>query len=146
MAYPNICGCKCGKPERISAQLQQYAREPIQRLDGGTQVTHCCSSTRSQNTCRIWLRMSMADHSGIPVRPAYDLYVSITYSTLGAQKDALLAVVGRNLDSMCWGEPLSWHSFFGHSFRFRKSVLVSPSRRRGLGKGTAFESLSPAVL
>src|ERR1700687_5257340 len=39
-----------------------------------------------------------------------------------------------------WGEPLRWHSFFGHSFRFRKSVLASPSRRRGLGKGTAFES------
>src|SRR6266446_3354544 len=45
-----------------------------------------------------------------------------------------------------WGEPLRWHSFFGHSFRFRKSVLASPSRRRGLGKGTAFESPSPAVL
>src|ERR1051325_1408965 len=45
-----------------------------------------------------------------------------------------------------WGEPLRWHSFFGHSFRFRKSVLASPSRRRGLGKGTAFESLSPARL
>src|SRR5216684_8469776 len=50
--------------------------------------------------------------------------------------------VGRQL----WGEPLSWHSFFGHSFRFRDSVLASPSRRRGLGKGTAFESPSPAVL
>jgi len=44
-----------------------------------------------------------------------------------------------------WGEPLSWHSFFGHSFRFHKSVLASPSRRRGLGKGTAFESPSPVV-
>ena len=30
-------------------------------------------------------------------------------------------------------EPLSWRSFFVHSFRFRKSVLASPSRRRGLG-------------
>jgi hypothetical protein len=39
-----------------------------------------------------------------------------------------------------WGEPLGWHKLFGHSFRFRKSVLASPSRRRGLGKGTAFES------
>jgi len=37
---------------------------------------------------------------------------------------------------------LSWHSFFGHSLRFCKSVLASPSRRRGLGKGTAFESPS----
>jgi hypothetical protein len=43
-----------------------------------------------------------------------------------------------------WGEPLSWHSFFGHSFRFHKSVLASPSRRRGLGKGTAFESPFPS--
>src|SRR6267378_307360 len=57
-----------------------------------------------------------------------------------------LAVVGPKLDPILWGEPLRWHSFFGHSFRFRKSVLASPSRRRGLGKGTAFESPSPAVL
>jgi hypothetical protein len=49
-------------------------------------------------------------------------------------------------DSTLWGEPLRWHSFFGHSFRFHKSVLASPSRRRGLEKGTAFESPSPAVL
>src|SRR6266481_9826200 len=34
-----------------------------------------------------------------------------------------------------WGEPLRWHNFLGHSFRFRKSVLASPSRIRGLGKG-----------
>src|SRR6266478_4054297 len=53
---------------------------------------------------------------------------------------------GRCMCTGCWGEPLGWHSFFGHSFRFRKSVLASPSRRRGLGKGTAFESPSPAVL
>jgi hypothetical protein len=33
------------------------------------------------------------------------------------------------------GEPLKWRNFFGHSFRFRKSVLASPSRIRGLGKG-----------
>ena len=45
-----------------------------------------------------------------------------------------------------WGEPLRWHNFFGHSFRFHKGVLASPSRRRGLGKGTALESLSPAAL
>src|SRR6266699_1166508 len=45
-----------------------------------------------------------------------------------------------------WGEPLSWHSFFGHSFRFHRSVLASPSRRRDLGKGAALESPSPAAL
>src|SRR6266478_1832125 len=33
-----------------------------------------------------------------------------------------------------WGEPLRWHNFLGHSFRFRKSVLASPSRIRGLGR------------
>ena len=49
ISYSNICGCKCGKPERISAHRQQHVREPIQRLDGRTHVTHCCSSTRSQN-------------------------------------------------------------------------------------------------
>src|SRR5260370_42234787 len=53
---------------------------------------------------------------------------------------------GPKLDPHRWGEPLRWHSFFGHSFRFHNSVLASPSRRRGLGKGTALESLSPAVL
>jgi hypothetical protein len=56
------------------------------------------------------------------------------------------AVIGPKLDPNSWGEPLRWHNFFGHSFRFRRSVLASPSRRRGLGKGTAFESPSPAVL
>ncbi len=49
-------------------------------------------------------------------------------------------------DPRYWGEPLSWHKLFGHSFRFPKGVLASPSRRRGLGKGTAFESLSPVAL
>src|SRR6267154_545248 len=44
-----------------------------------------------------------------------------------------------------WGEPLRWHKLSGHSFRFHRRILASPSRRRGLGKGTAFESLSPAV-
>jgi len=47
--YSNICGRKCGKQERISPPRQQHVREPIERLDGGTDVTHCCSSTRSQN-------------------------------------------------------------------------------------------------
>ena len=53
---------------------------------------------------------------------------------------------GPKLDPSSWGEPLRWHKLFGHSFRVHKSVLASPSRRRGLGKGTAFESPSPAVL
>src|SRR5438132_14072104 len=44
-----------------------------------------------------------------------------------------------------WGEPLGWHKFFGHSFRFHKGVLVSPSRRRGLGKG-ATSPPSPEML
>ena len=47
--YSNICGCKCGKQERISPQRQQHVREPIERLDEGPHVPHCCSSTRSQN-------------------------------------------------------------------------------------------------
>src|SRR6267378_6342496 len=51
-----------------------------------------------------------------------------------------------HLFPVCWGEPLGWHKLFGHSFRFHRRILASPSRRRGLGKGTAFESLSPGVL
>src|SRR6266436_1888585 len=51
--YSNICECKCGKQERISPRRQQYVREPIQRLDGRTHVTHCCSSTRSQNMSNL---------------------------------------------------------------------------------------------
>jgi hypothetical protein len=27
-------------------------------------------------------------------------------------------------------EPIRWHKFFGHSFRFHKGVLVSPSRTK----------------
>src|SRR6266567_9567724 len=49
IAYSNICGCKCGKQERISPQPQQHVREPIQHLDGATHVTHCCSSTHHTN-------------------------------------------------------------------------------------------------
>src|SRR5258708_5825882 len=45
IVYSNICGCNCGKSDRYSAQRQQHVREPIQRLDGGARVTHCCSST-----------------------------------------------------------------------------------------------------
>jgi len=55
-------------------------------------------------------------------------------------------VFGPKLDPSSWGEPPRWHKLFGHSFRFPKGVLASPSRRRGLGKGTAFESLSPVAL
>src|SRR6266702_7274144 len=36
-----------------------------------------------------------------------------------------------------WGEPLRWHNFLGHSFRFRKSVLASPSRKKRIGRRTA---------
>src|SRR5215469_4229527 len=42
--------------------------------------------------------------------------------------------------------PLDGTKLFGHSFRFHRGILASPSRRRGLGKGTAFEFLSPVVL
>src|SRR6266496_1339026 len=53
IVYSNICGRKCGKPERISAHRQQHVREPVQRLDGATHVTHCCSSTQSQNMSNL---------------------------------------------------------------------------------------------
>src|SRR5258708_13544448 len=49
IVYSNICGRKFGKPERISAHRQQHVREPVQRLDEATHVTHCCSSTRHKN-------------------------------------------------------------------------------------------------
>src|SRR5260370_42043449 len=77
---------------------------------------------------------------------AWGTYLAFALSTqsYGAAPRRLPSVP--QSDTQAWGEPLRWHSFFGHSFRFRKSVLASPSRRRGLGKGTAFESLSPAVL
>jgi len=54
--------------------------------------------------------------------------------------------LGHKLTYLLWGDPLRWHKLFGHSFRFPKGVLASPSRRRDLGKGTAFESLSPVAL
>src|SRR5271165_4246132 len=49
--------------------------------------------------------------------------------------------IGPKLTENIGVNPLRWHSFFGHSFRFRNRVLASPNRRRGLGKGTASESL-----
>src|SRR5215831_15449987 len=61
-------------------------------------------------------------------------------------REIILPLIGRKLDGKSWGEPLRWHKFFGHSFGFHKGVLVSPSWRRGLVKGTEFESLSPAAL
>src|SRR5215472_118839 len=62
------------------------------------------------------------------------------------KKHTIRAHSGRFLDRTHWGEPLGWHKLFGHSFRFHRGILASPSRRRGLGKGTAFEFLSPVVL
>src|SRR6516164_3904482 len=70
------------------------------------------------------------------------LLVSLTSQTRPLYSALNWTEVGRKI----WGEPLGWHKFFGHSFRFHKGILVSPSRRRGLGKGTAFESPSPAAL
>jgi len=32
-------------------------------------------------------------------------------------------VIGPKLDPTFWGEPLGWHNFFGHSFRFLKAFL-----------------------
>src|SRR3974377_202671 len=70
------------------------------------------------------------------------LLVSLTSQT----RHFILPLLGRKLDGKSWGEPLGWHKLFGHSFRFHRRILACPSRRRGLGKGTAFESLSPVVL
>src|SRR6516165_9003986 len=70
------------------------------------------------------------------------LLVSLTSLT----RHFILPLIGRKLGGKSCSEPLRWHKFFGHGFRFHKGVLVSPGRRRGLGKGTAFESPSPAVL
>src|SRR6516165_7963917 len=77
------------------------------------------------------------------------LLVSLTSQTRPLYSALNWTEVGRKI----WGEPLGWHKFFGHSFRFHKGILVSPSRRRGLGKGTAFltrriisAQLSPRLL
>ncbi len=54
IAFSNICGCKCGKPERISPHRQQHVREPIQLLDGETHVAHCnCSSHHKHVESRV---------------------------------------------------------------------------------------------
>jgi hypothetical protein len=74
------------------------------------------------------------------------LFILKHFPTLVLIRPSFLRSTVHELCTNGWGEPLEWHSFFGHSFRFPKNVLASPSRRRGLGKGTAFESLSPAVL
>ena len=49
-----------------------------------------------------------------------------------------LAAIGPNLDPNLWGEPLSWHSFFGHSFRFRKSVLATDKPMSEISQDAAF--------
>src|SRR6266542_2523544 len=56
IALSNICGRKCGKQERISAEQQEYAREPFRCLDGGRSVTHCCSSTHHRHVESCCLR------------------------------------------------------------------------------------------
>ena len=38
-------------------------------------------------------------------------------------------VFGPKLDPSSWGEPLGWHNFFGHSFRFLKACLQRCSVR-----------------
>ena len=83
---------------------------------------------------RVWQESSM-----MLIRLAFSCVAVYGFSGYSA------AIVPK-LFPFTWGEPLSWHKFLGHSFRFRKSVFVSPSRERGLGKGTAFESPSPPSL
>lgn len=49
---------------------------------------------------------------------------------------AILFANAPHLDALQWPEPLRWHDFFVHSFRFGKSVLASSSRGRdGEGDG-----------
>src|SRR6266567_6633926 len=86
--------------------------------------------------------------SNFPRNPALSPCESVSHFVVSPTRLGRIAMLdlGPKLDPTGTREPLRWHSFFGHSFRFRKSVLASPSRRRGLGKGTAFESPSPAVL
>src|SRR5215472_6400321 len=104
-------------------------RQPQDKLVGANGFEPSTSWSRTRKSkihkCRIWCRL----RDRWPLIPAYEL-------------DGSWTEVGRKL----WGEPLSWHRFLGHSFRFCKSVLASSSRRRGLGKGTASESPSPAAL
>src|SRR5205807_10666079 len=40
----------------------------------------------------------------------------------------VLDLAWQYLDPSWWGEPLTWHNFFGHSFRFCNSVLASSSK------------------
>src|SRR5712691_7274651 len=87
-----------------------------------------------------------SDVGSIPIARSINLVDSVALPLLRLENGANWTEFCTQVGPKFWGEPLSWHSFLGHSFRFHKSVLASPSRRRGLGKGTAFESPSPAVL
>src|SRR6266567_1347885 len=79
--------------------------------------------------------------SNFPRNPALSPCESVSHFVVSPTRLGRIAMLdlGPKLDPTGTREPLSWHSFFGHSFRFHKRVLASPSRRRGLGKGTAFE-------
>src|SRR6266536_3610233 len=49
IAISHICGCCVEKQDQSRKSRQEHAGEPIQCLDWRRYVTHCCSSTRSQN-------------------------------------------------------------------------------------------------
>ena len=59
-------------------------------------IRHC-----STNCCKRKIRKTLAYRPCLKraLDRYYALYVSMTYSMPGAQKDALLAIVGRNLDA-----------------------------------------------
>jgi integrase len=65
---------------------------------------------------------------------------------LGNAVWGVLDAIGRQLDVNGGMNPCSETKNWAHLTAFYSALLVSPSRRRGLGKRMAFESSSPATL
>ena len=62
-------------------------------------------------------------HQGLVCRPVVVLLIRLAFTpALRADFGPNLSLIVPKLIPTSWGEPLSWHSFFGHSFRISKPV------------------------
>ena len=135
-------------PFHAPAIVHEVLRSPGQSIDPATRAFMEPRFGYDFSGVQVHTDARAAESAQAANALAYTVGPSIVFGSgqYHPTKTSGLRLVAHELAHVVWGEPLRWHSFFGHSFRFRKSVLASPSRRKGLGKGTAFESPSPAVL
>jgi len=102
------------------------------------------ASHRLEHLAGVWniLRTKPADFSRCVAVLCFQAFSCVLPHRLAQYLGGFWTQVGlRTVGCTPWMAQIIWTQFPLH-----KRILASPSRRRGLGKGTAFESLSPVVL